>query len=265
MEILKRIVIAKEKELALKKQKLAIADFEASKAFQKPCISLKNKILSIDTFGIIAEFKRRSPSNPNINLDADVEKITSAYAKFGASGNSILTNNEFFGGSINDVTLARQVHNIPILRKEFIIDEFQIYQSKAIGADVILLIAEILDKETILKFTKLAKSIGLEVLLELHSETELHKINDSIDIVGINNRNLKTMTVDINTSLKLFDKLPTEVAKISESGISNVAEILKLSAKGFNGFLIGEYFMRQTNTANSFKDFMEHLNKNYVS
>ena len=205
MSILKEIVINKRKEIDYSKQNNPISKIEKSEYFNRKVLSLK-KFLN-EKSGIISEFKRKSPSKPNINLDADVLPITRGYELSNSSGLSILTDSKYFGGSNNDITSVRSQINIPILRKDFILDEYQIVESKSLGADIILLIAACLSEEEIKNLSKFAKSFNLQVILEVHSEEELSCLCDSIDVVGVNNRNLKKFETDINNSvnLSLFD------------------------------------------------------------
>ena len=247
MTILDKIINHKKGEVERSKQELPVTVLEKSPAFQRSTFSLKSALELSEEVGVIAEFKRRSPSKGLINGDAVVEDVTTGYIGSGASGLSILTDVDFFGGSNENLQKARKVNNCPILRKEFIIDEYQLLEAKALGADVILLIAECLDKTQVNQLAKFAKSLGLEVLMEIHSEDQLTKLNPYLDIVGVNNRNLKDFSVSIETSLGLFDKIPSEFVRISESGLSNAQAISKLRHAGFQGFLIGEYFMKQAN------------------
>lgn len=259
MTILDKIIDHKRKEIELGKQKLSIKALESSPLFNRDTNSLSHALKDTEKLGIIAEFKRRSPSKGLINGDAVVETVTSDYINAGASGLSVLTDVEFFGGSNENLVRARRVNNCPILRKEFIIDEYQLVEAKALGADVILLIAECLDKKQVLDLAKFAKSLGLEVLMEIHSEDQLAKVNPYLDIVGVNNRNLKDFSVSIDTSLNLFDKIPEEFVRISESGISQAEPIAILREKGFQGFLIGEYFMKHSDPGKACKNLIEEV------
>ena len=210
--------------------------------------------------GIICEFKRKSPSNEKINYKSNVSDVINGYEKAGAVGVSILTNKKYFDGSISDINEVKKSINIPILRKEFIISEYQIVESKSIGADAILLIASILNKEDIKNYSSLAKSLGLEVLLEIHSIDELNKIsNTDVDIIGINNRNLDTLDIDIKNSIDMFEKIPSEFIKISESGISKVESIIRLIKVGYDGFLIGENFMKTSKPEESAYNFIKKV------
>jgi len=259
MTILDQINQSKYKEVAARKQLKTIAQLEKSPFYNRKTYSLKEFLTDKTRTGIIAEFKRQSPSKGTINETADVKSVTMAYSQGGASALSVLTDSQYFGGYTQDLIIAREHNKIPILRKDFMVDSYQIHEAKAMGADVILLIAASLSVDEVEKFASVAHTLGLEVLLEIHCPEELAHINQHIDIVGINNRNLKTFSVDIQTSIDLFDKIPSEFLKISESGISSVQNILKLRNVGFSGFLIGENFMKTSNPELAFAEFVEQL------
>jgi indole-3-glycerol phosphate synthase len=263
MNILDKIIAQKKIEVAERKKNISINELEKQISFSRKTLSLKTFLLDENKTGIIAEFKRKSPSKGIINSDADVVEITNAYTINGASGLSVLTDESFFGGSSDDLIKAR-INKIPILRKDFIIDEYQITEAKAIGADVILLIAANLTIAETSRFAALAKSLKMEVLLEIHNEEELDHICDEVDIVGVNNRDLKTFTVDINRSIELSKKIPSDKIKISESGISNIDTIVHLKTFGFKGFLIGEKFMKEKNPAVAFASFVHKLKEGKV-
>ena len=259
MKILDKIVEDKKIEINKLLSNSSISKLENSHLFSRKCISLKESIKNNNS-GIICEFKRRSPSNQNINYISSLSDVVSGYEEAGAAGLSILTNKKYFDGDTQDIIDIRDISNLPILRKEFIISEYQVIEAKSIGSDAILLIASILSKEEILSYSSLAKSIGLEVLLEIHSEDELYKISgDDIDIVGVNNRNLDTLEIDLNNSIELYGKIPSKFVKISESGISKVESILKLKELGYNGFLIGEKFMKTNNPMESAYNFIKKI------
>jgi indole-3-glycerol phosphate synthase len=258
MNILETIIEEKKLEVRRQKSEVKISDLEKTDFFKRETLSLKKFLLDETRTGIIAEFKRRSPSKGIINANADVVEITSAYKKNGASALSVLTDEKFFGGSSNDLIKAR-VNEIPILRKDFVIDEYQIVEAKSIGADAILLIAACLSPQQVKTLAKFAKSLQLEVLLELHAEEELEHICDETEIVGINNRDLKTFTVDIERSLKMAEKIPAAKIKVAESGINSVVNILLFKQNGFNGFLIGENFMKAQDPAIAFASFVNKL------
>jgi indole-3-glycerol phosphate synthase len=258
MNILEKIIQHKRKEIEQNRTRISVKELEGSSLFTRPTISLKNALLNNDSTGIIAEFKRQSPSKGIINGNADVVKVTTAYASNGAAALSVLTDNNFFGGSNEDLIRAR-VNKIPILRKDFIIDEYQLVEAKSIGADVILLIAACLEPAEVKRLAAFAKSLQLEVLLEIHNEQELKHICDECDIVGVNNRDLKYFSVDINRSVELSGKIPAGKVKISESGITDTDTIQKLRKSGFRGFLIGENFMKQDDPAVAFASFVKQL------
>ena len=258
MNILDKIIAHKKTEVAAHKQRTSVAELEKGRFFANETLSLKRFLLDNTKTGIIAEFKRKSPSKGIINSTATVEEVTTAYAKYGASGISVLTDEEFFGGSLADL-LAATINEVPLLRKDFMIDEYQLMEAKAYGAEVILLIAACLTPSSVKQMAATAKSIGLEVLLEIHNEEELGHICDEVDLVGVNNRNLKTFEVSIDISLDLINKIPKNKPAIAESGISNVDTIVTLRKAGFSGFLIGENFMKQPNPSIAFADFVNQL------
>jgi len=259
MDFLKEIIAHKKEEVARRKEVIPLFLLEHSKLYERPTLSLKDFLRREDKTGIIAEFKRRSPSKGMFHADAIPEVVTRAYCEAGASGLSVLTDEQYFGGSGKDLIQARKVNNIPILRKDFIIDEFQVIEARAIGADVILLIAECLRKEEVRRLARFAKSLQLEVLLEVHGREELEKVCGEVDIVGVNNRDLTTFKVNVDTSFELAGLIPAGKMKISESGITDPQTILQLRQAGFDGFLIGEKFMRQPDPGEAFASFVESL------
>lgn len=258
-DILEKIVEHKRREVIYQAQNFPLSELEKSDYFEKQTISTKKFILDASKTAIIAEFKRKSPSKGTINDKSKLAEVVMAYEKFGASCISVLTDEEFFGGSVSDLKTTKEIVSIPVLRKEFIVNEYQVYQTKAIGADLILLIAEVLTAQEIKQYAKTAKKLGLEVLLELHSENQLNKICEEIDIVGINNRDLKTFHVDLDQSIRLLKKIPPEFVKITESGISSIDDFMKLKNAGFDGFLIGENFMKDENPAEAFEQFASQI------
>jgi indole-3-glycerol phosphate synthase len=258
MNILETIIEQKKSEVKNRKSVQSMSDLEKSNFFNRNTLSLKKFLLDETRTGIIAEFKRKSPSKGMINDNADVVEITSAYANNGASALSVLTDEKFFGGGADDLMKAR-INQIPILRKDFIIDEYQIAEARSIGADIILLIAACLAPQEVKTLARFAKSLQLEVLLELHGEEELQHICDETEIIGINNRNLKTFEVDIERSLRMAEKIPSEKIKVAESGISSIENINLFKKHGFRGFLIGENFMKEKNPAIAFASFVNKL------
>lgn len=253
MNILEKIVKRKKTEVLQAKNKVSVNELKNTEFFARKTYSLKKSLR--EKSGIIAEFKRKSPSKGIINDKADVLEVAEAYQKFGASGISILTDQDFFGGKMQDFLKVRNEISIPILRKDFMIDEYQFYEAKSIGADVVLLIAACLSPAQVQEFTELSHELGLEVLLEIHTEEELQHFNKNIDLVGINNRNLKDFKVDLQHSVNLKNQLPSGTLSIAESGIYNVEDFKFLKEKGFDGFLMGEYFMKNENPGKAFEEF----------
>ncbi|NRA91884.1 MAG: indole-3-glycerol phosphate synthase TrpC [Psychroserpens sp.] len=259
MDILTKIVIDKRKEVDLRKQLIPVSQLEHSTLFERETNSLSHRLKQSKT-GIIAEHKRRSPSKQVINNTLNVFDVANGYETAGVCGMSVLTDGKYFGGSLDDLLTARASCNLPLLRKEFIIDEYQIIEAKAHGADVILLIAAVLDRDTIKHFSQLAQQLGIEVLLEVHNEEELQKsIMPSLDMIGVNNRNLKTFEVSLETSKALSQEIPDDFVKVSESGISSTEAIKTLRPFGFQGFLIGENFMKTDNAGESAAQFIKEL------
>ena len=256
--ILDKILASKAIEVALRKLSTPISKLEKSPAFLRKCLSMKQSLLDSES-GIIAEFKRKSPSLGWIHEAADVVDVTAGYSAAGASGISILTDLEYFGGTPMDLMAARQFIACPVLRKDFVIDEYQLYEAKAMGADVILLIAAALTVEETLMLAQKAHELGLEVLLEVHNAEEIGHANDFVDMLGVNNRNLKTFEQSIQTSFDLAALIPAKFVKVSESGISKVETVLELRKVGYKGFLMGENFMKEENPAAALVRFIEGL------
>ncbi|MFR9566418.1 MAG: indole-3-glycerol phosphate synthase TrpC [Rikenellaceae bacterium] len=229
----------------------------------RPVISMSKALRQSTKGGIIAEFKRRSPSKGWINEAADARSVIGGYRKMGAAACSVLTNEEFFGGSLEFLKLARAVAgDMPLLRKEFIIDERQIFEARVAGADAVLLIAAALSVEECYRLSEVAHSVGLEVLLEIHSEDELSHFNKFVDMLGVNNRNLGSFVTDINNSFRLAEHMRErggDVVLVSESGIDSSQTIKKLADVGFRGFLIGETFMRTAQPDKALEDLINEL------
>ena len=261
MSILEKIIAHKRTEVAERKSLYPTKLLEQSIYFQTPVVSLKKYLKQPDKTGIIAEFKRRSPSKGAINPYASVERVSIGYMQSGASALSILTDTPFFGGKNEDLTEARQFNFCPILRKDFIIDEYQLIEARSIGADAVLLIAECLDKEQLAQLARQAKALGLEILMEIHSREQLDKYVPEIDAIGVNNRNLEDFTVDIATSLELIADLPKEAARVSESGLNDPQAIVELRQAGYEGFLIGEYFMKQAEPGKACQEFVQQIRR----
>lgn len=256
--ILAKIVASKFGEVAERKKQISIGELEAMPLFEKAGYSLKTNLVDPNKTGIIAEFKRQSPSKGIINNTALVNEVTKAYTQYGAAGVSVLTDGPYFGGSLADLTIAVQ-NTIPVLRKEFIIDEFQIIEAKAYGASVILLIAACLTPKETALLAATAKALGMEVLLEIHDATEIGHISEEVDFVGVNNRSLKSFEVNIEHSLQLRSQLPKNKLSIAESGIYDMATFQLLKKEGFDGFLMGEYFMKQADPAKAFELFVSQI------
>lgn len=259
MNILEKIIAHKKEEVQNRKNLYPVKLLEQSIYYETPVVSMKKYLNRPDKSGIIAEFKRKSPSKGAINPYATVEQVSIGYMQGGASGLSVLTDEHFFGGKNADLTEARKYNFCPILRKDFIIDEYQIVEAKSIGADTILLIAECLEKNRLQQLAKTAKNLGLEVLMEVHSQVQLDKLCDEVDIVGVNNRNLENFEVSLDTSLQLAALIPDRFTKISESGISDPKSIITLKEAGFKGFLIGETFMKTANPAKACLQFIQQV------
>lgn len=257
MNILEQIVQHKKREVEERKELYPIKLLERSPYFSTKPLSLSKYILRSDLSGIIAEFKRHSPSQGYINQFAIPERVTLGYMQAGASALSVLTDTRFFKGSCNDLNAARKVNYAPILRKDFIVDEYQVIEAKSIGADAILLIAEILGKGKLFHLFNLANSLGLEVLVEVHNTENLYKIPSDTRIVGINSRNLADFKIDLDAAISMANSLPVDIVKVAESGIKSVRDAMNLYSAGFNGFLIGELFMRASNPAMECLRFVE--------
>ena len=260
MNILDKIIATKKIEVANQEKAISISELERYPMFNRKCNSLKSNLLRENSSGIIAEFKQKSPSKGEINFAVRIEDVTKSYVNAGVSGLSVLTDFEYFGGTMANLIKARETNpNIPILRKDFMIDEYQIIEAKAFGADVILLIAACLKKKQAKILAKKAKELGLDVLMEINNEKELEIVNDFVDIVGVNNRNLKTFEVNVKTSVNLSKLIPDRFVKISESGLAAAETIRYLRDNGFKGFLIGETFMKTDNPGEVCKQLISEL------
>lgn len=260
MTILDEINANKRREVAAAKAKISLEELKLSPFFKRIPHSLKASLQTEGASGIIAEFKTKSPSKGEINSRVEVTEVTSAYVAAGVSGLSVLTDHQYFGGSFENLAKARFANpHTPILRKDFMLDPYQVYEAKAHGADLILLIAASLSKEEMLLLSETAKELGLEVLVEVHAEEEIEKLNPLVDLVGVNNRNLKTFEVDVETSVRLSKQLPADMVRISESGLSSVENIHYLRKAGFDGFLMGENFMKSENPGKACAEFISKL------
>lgn len=259
MNILEQIAHSKRQEVALKKQVISIEELQKTQLFQTAVPSLGAFIINSDS-GIIAEHKRRSPSKPIINFSLDIATVTQGYEDAGAAALSILTDVSYFGGSLEDLQLAKAQVNIPLLRKDFILDTYQVYEAKAHGASAILLIVALLSFKDLSELSHLAQALGMEVLVEVHDMNELEKALQLNTIcIGINNRDLKTFTVDFENSMRLLEQIPASYIKISESGIDHPNQVRELKNAGFDGFLIGENFMKTTDPRAALKQFISSI------
>lgn len=261
MKYLDKIIAHKAKETEERKSLYPVKLLEKSVYFSTMPVSMKAYLTRKDKSGVIAEFKRKSPSKGWINQFARPGEITLGYMQSGASALSVLTDAEFFAGSFKDLSAARDENFCPILQKDFIQEEYQIIEAKSIGADCILLIAAILTKDQVNSLAGFAHSLGLEVIIEVHSKDELDKIPGDVSIVGINNRNLKTFEVDLENSEKLLGILPKGVVTVAESGIATAEDGAKLKTMGFDGLLIGEQFMKTIDPVAACRKFIRRLEK----
>lgn len=259
-DILQEIIATKRAEVDRRKRETDLqALYRQAEAPRTTRRSLREALQSSST-GIISEFKRRSPSKGWINREADVRSVVRAYQQAGATALSVLTDTPYFGGTDDDLRAARQACTLPILRKDFTIDEFQLMESRALGADAVLLIAAALTREQCRRLTETAHQLELEVLLEIHDQSELDYYSEYVDILGVNNRNLGSFHTDVANSFRLIELMPQEATPISESGISNPDTVKELRTIGFKGFLIGENFMKTEAPGDSLKNFINTLN-----
>ncbi|QOI97826.1 MAG: indole-3-glycerol phosphate synthase TrpC [Flammeovirgaceae bacterium] len=257
-DVLGEIIAAKRQEVELRKQQVPAGYLVRSEEYNRTCYSLKQQLLNRGSSGIIAEFKRRSPSGGFSNTVAGPEAVARGYLRAGAVAVSVLTDTSFFGGSLTDLQVIRKAVPCPILRKDFIIDEYQVHESKQAGADVILLIASVLTPDQVLSLTACAHQAGMEVVLEVHNEEELDaNRNTQADIIGVNNRDLKTLHVSVETSIRLAGMMPANCVRIAESGIENPFEVIGLKRLGYHGFLIGQHFMQQQDPAAACFEFIQ--------
>ncbi|HDR88135.1 MAG TPA: indole-3-glycerol phosphate synthase TrpC [Bacteroidetes bacterium] len=262
MNILTRIVRNKLREVYEQKELVPIRLLETSPFFNTHLLSMKEHLTSAESHGIIAEFKRRSPSQGEIHRHADPYKITTGYVWAGASALSVLTDREFFGAEPGDFQVAKKSNPCPVLRKDFIIDEYQLYESRAMGADAILLIARVLSPGQVNSLTRTAQHLGMEILLEVHSKEKIRKYSSApVDMIGINNRNLGNFKVDIGQCMELGTLLPPGPVRIAESGLDSAEKIKMLRSAGFQGFLIGSYFMNSSDPAGKCRELIKLLSE----
>jgi indole-3-glycerol phosphate synthase len=262
MNILDEIIQDKYKEVEERKSLYPIKLLEQSIYFQSPVVSLKKYVQREDKSGIIAEIKRKSPSKGIINAHVSIERTSIGYMQAGASALSVLTDSKYFGGNKEDLMVARKFNFCPILRKDFVVDEYQIIEAKSMGADAILLIAAALEPFKLQTLAKFAKTLQLEILLEVHNNKELQdNLTADVDLIGVNNRDLKTFVTDIEISKQLADKIPNQFVKVSESGIESPATIIELKKFGYKGFLMGQNFMQHSRPEKACRDFIAELKR----
>jgi indole-3-glycerol phosphate synthase len=259
MDILQQIATDKRREVALKKKCVPESQLRSAELFTRPTRSMRASLEKQD-YGIIAEHKRRSPSRAVINQKIALPEVVAGYEQAGAGALSVLTDSTYFGGSLEDLLLARACTALPLLRKEFILDAYQVVEARAYGADAILLIAALLDRPAIEALSGLARELGLEVLLEVHSAEELERAwVPGLELIGVNNRNLKTFEVSLETSRQLAPLIPDSALRISESGLGEAAQLRELKTLGYGGFLMGESFMKQPSPGEALKLFLNEL------
>ncbi|MDR1746172.1 MAG: indole-3-glycerol phosphate synthase TrpC [Tannerella sp.] len=268
-DILETIVAHKRHEVASQKGAVPLEMLLSmgGHRIERPVVSMR-KALETSPSGIIAEFKRKSPSKGWLHPDAKVEDVVPAYESGGAAACSILTDSDFFGGSFSDLQCARSLVRLPLLRKDFVIDEYQLFQARVMGADAVLLIAAALKHDECRQLAQMAHSLELETLLEIHGEEELSYLNPDVDMLGVNNRNLGTFNTSVENSFRLVEQMQARVGNgrsapllVSESGLSDPATVQQLRAAGFRGFLIGETFMKTEHPGKTLKAFIEKLTK----
>jgi indole-3-glycerol phosphate synthase len=261
MNILERIVAYKRNEVETQKSLVPFGELEKSTLFQRQPVSLKTSLLREDLPGIIAEFKRKSPSKGVMNRNCSPVAVCSNYIRSGCSAVSVLTDSKFFGGSTDDLTVIRANIESPILRKDFIVDEYQIIEARSIGADAILLIIGLHSADKLEQLFRFARSLSLEVLVEVHDEKDISYIPDDARLIGINSRNLASLRVEPENHTRLIDLLPRDVVRVAESGIKTVSDFLNLRQKGFDAFLIGELFMNTPDPGISCNNFLSQIKK----
>ncbi|WP_207424167.1 indole-3-glycerol phosphate synthase TrpC [Desertivirga brevis] len=262
MNILSVIVTNTRIELARRKAQTPYKALEFYPLYDRNPLPAIDFIFDRKRHGIISEIKKQSPSKGVINNSVNVVEVAKGYERAGASAISVLTENKYFGGQIEDLIAVKCAVNIPVLRKDFIIDEYQVVEAKAIGADIVLLIASVLAPNEIENLARFAKSLGLSVLLEVHDLRELKRsLNPYIDLVGVNNRNLKTFDVSIGRSLDLAPHIPMDFVKVSESGLSDPLVISELKSAGYEGFLIGESFMKHADPAAALETYIQQISR----
>jgi indole-3-glycerol phosphate synthase len=260
MNTLSKILEHKKQQVAQRKKECPIRDLTESQFYRDTCRSFSEAIRHGNP-GIIAEIKRKSPSQGAINANLDAVALAKIYQTSGAAAISVLTDEHFFGGTSNDLSNVKSNVSIPVLRKDFIVDEYQVFEAKSIGADAILLIAEALEKSHLHELALIASSLGMEVLLEIHTADQLEKFNEEIHVLGVNNRNLKTQEISLKTSVELYPFLPKGITLITESGVQTPTDLISLVDIGYHGALIGTSIVGNCDPGSKLKQFT-HLKTN---
>ncbi|HUL42904.1 MAG TPA: indole-3-glycerol phosphate synthase TrpC [Bacteroidota bacterium] len=260
MNILESIVAAKRREISARRAKIKMSSFREQEHFSRSPLSLRSSVEDHPPIGIIAEIKHASPSGGLLRENFDPSVFAREYESFHASGISVLTDREYFSGSLDDLRKVREAVSIPVLRKDFLIDEFQLFEARAHGADAVLLIASILDQNHLRDLVLAAGEIGLETLVEVYDVHELDRLDFNLmRFIGINNRDLRTMQIDLRHSLEIAGRIPAGTTIISESGITRADDLLLLLKSGIRGALIGEYFMRSERPGHALRNILEEL------
>jgi len=261
MNILETIVEHKREEIAERKRKLKVSALSDMEYFHRQPLSLTKSLRQCERFSIIAEIKRSSPSAGSIAKNISPEKLAQEYQSNGAAGISVLTDERFFSGTLKDLTCVRESISIPLLRKDFIINDYQLFEAKAYGADAVLLIAAILEQSQLHELFAASKELGLECLVELYEQQEIDKLDfDSMNLIGINNRDLRTFTVDLNHSIEIAKLLPHNVTIVSESGIQSSSDLKKLKDVNIHAALIGEFLMKSEQPGYALKQLLQEVN-----
>jgi indole-3-glycerol phosphate synthase len=259
MSFLPKILQQKREEVAARKKAAPLSQLKESTGFHREPLSLRNALLA-KPFGIIAEIKKASPSKGLIRPDFDPADIARRYSEAGATALSVLTDEKFFQGKLDYIGLVKSVSALPVLRKDFVVDAYQLFESRAAGADAVLLIAAALDASLLRDLREESRSLGMDVLVEVHNEEELQTaLALKPEVLGINNRNLHTFNVDLATTLKLALQIPPGVVAVSESGITTGADIRRLKLAGCRGALIGEWFMRQRDPGQALRMLLQSM------
>jgi indole-3-glycerol phosphate synthase len=260
MNILDEIVQYKRDEVIRRQKKVKLSSLQEMEYFHRKPFSLQQSLQNGKPFSIIAEIKRSSPSAGTLNNNVHPPTRAVQYTEAGARGISVLTDEKFFSGSLDDLQSVRASISIPILRKDFIIDEYQLFEAKAYGADAVLLIAAILEKSQLKELFCAARELGLECLVELYEQKEIDRLDmDQMKLIGINNRNLRTLEVNLTHSIEIAKLLPKDSTIVSESGIQSSNDLKTLKQAGITSALIGEYFMKSEHPGETLKNLLQEI------